>query len=121
MTNSPDVAFGLLSKSEFDVLILEWTSGTTGLIELAMRVQRDLLVVVTSRGHPMVGQIVACFGAGADDFIRTPYHPSELRARVDRLTRVPKVCSRHASPTEDVPLVLQPVAAWDTTVSASAR
>ena len=121
VTNNPDVAFGLMSKNDFDVLIVEWSSGTKALIELAVRVQRDLLVVVTSRSRPMVGQIVECFRVGADDFIRTPYHPSELRARVDRLTRAPKGSGRHTLPTVGVPPVLQPVPDWDTTLVASAR
>ena len=44
----------------------------------------DVVVVVTSREHLLVREIVACFAAGVDDYIPKPFHPREFAARVAR-------------------------------------
>ena len=58
---------------------------------LLVRTLRDIrpgaVIVVTSRAHLLAGEIVACFEAGVDECVQSPFHPSELAARVQRFAR----------------------------------
>ncbi|TDR31786.1 response regulator transcription factor [Hydromonas duriensis] len=57
-------------------------------------------VVVISKLHAE-SDMLACFNAGADDYLTAPFRPRELGARVQRLIRANKIISRLAIKKEN--------------------
>jgi DNA-binding response OmpR family regulator len=84
-------ALALLSCEEPDVLLLDRELPDLSGDELCRRVRcrpelaRLPIVMVSGGGTPQ--DVAASLRAGADDFLRKPYHSLELRTRVDAAAR----------------------------------
>lgn len=77
----------MLEADVFDVVLTDRCMPGIDGDEFCRRVRHDLgmpmqpILMVT--GSALNDEIMACFAAGADDLLRKPYHPSELKARVN--------------------------------------
>ncbi len=104
MAPTPKAALEWLRQSTHHLVILDHDIGeTTGVVELIRiirHLQPEIGIVVTNPRRVPVASTVACFEAGADDFIEKPFHPSEFAARVRAVLRRTVVCTRaHAGGT----------------------
>ncbi len=57
------------------------------LVRALRRTRPEVAIVMTSSTHLTATQVAACFEAGADEFIRKPFHPQEFAARVRAVNR----------------------------------
>ena len=91
LVQSADEAMAALRAGPHDVVIIESNvAGADSVGELVTRlreIEPDVGIVVTSLVGLFARQTVQCFEAGADDYVPKPFHPAELRARVDRVAR----------------------------------
>jgi len=91
-------------------------AGDPTAIDLARALRRtrpEVAIVMTSSLHLTATQVAACFEAGADEFVRKPFHPQEFAARVRAVTRRVRRSLVHvpstASPSTLAPVVSAPV------------
>lgn len=82
-------ALRALTVTRYDTILLEWNlhpiSGLSVLRELRTR-GIDAPVLVLGAGATVEERVLA-LDSGADDFLRMPFHPDELMARVRRMLR----------------------------------
>ncbi|MGE3960043.1 MAG: response regulator transcription factor [Dehalococcoidia bacterium] len=57
------------------------------LVRALRRTRPEVAIVMTSSSSLTATQVAACFEAGADEFIRKPFHPQEFAARVRAVNR----------------------------------
>lgn len=80
-------ALDWLSQHEADVVLLDKRMPGMDGDEICGRIRRELgltlLPILMVTGSNDVANLTDSLGAGATDFIRKPYHPAELIARVD--------------------------------------
>ncbi len=81
----------LISKNHFDLLIVDVELDPGNGIDLCRSVKKDpateeipLLLV---SGKSEIGDVLLAFDGGADDYIRKPFHPLELKARIKALLK----------------------------------
>ncbi|MEZ4405218.1 MAG: response regulator transcription factor [Polyangiales bacterium] len=98
-------ALELASERECDLVVLDLGlpdgEGTTLCAELRRRGHGAPVLVLTA--HGAVSSRLACFDAGADDFLAKPFAVAELRARVRALGRrgaLPRGLSRRVGDVE---------------------
>lgn len=97
VADSGDEALALLTKSTFDLLVLDLNLPDTSGLELCrlLRKQAFTMPVIIVTGVNTTSSRVELLGAGADDYITKPFEPPELLARVQALLR------RSAERTQD--------------------
>ena len=57
------------------------------LVRALRRTRPEVAIIMTSSTHLTATQVASCFEAGADEFIRKPFHPQEFAARVRAVSR----------------------------------
>ena len=84
-----DEAREQLSNEQFSVVVLDVALGDGSGVELCRELRREgnRIPILLLTAHGDVGQRVAGFEAGADDFVPKPFAIAELRARVRALGR----------------------------------
>ena len=96
---SADEALQALQQSEFDLILLDvGLPGRDGL-SLCEELRRDprwqTIPILFVTGRNEASDVVQGFAAGADDYVRKPFFPEELRARVEaRLKRTGSMIAR---------------------------
>ncbi len=60
----------------------------------------EVALVITSESHLTVAEVVACFEAGADEYIEKPFHPLEFAARIGAVARRAKRACQQEQPPE---------------------
>jgi DNA-binding response OmpR family regulator len=117
-------AQNLWASDEFDLVILDMglpgREGLRVLQELRARGNRTPVLVLTGRSDR---DVVACLEAGADDYMRKPFHFDELLARVRTRLRTSGTEEQHVLSAGDVRLDLMTRRATvgDRTVDLTAR
>ncbi|MCK9485363.1 MAG: response regulator transcription factor [Dehalococcoidia bacterium] len=95
---SARVALEWLQQSPHHAVVLDQDAAEGGVLPGLVRVIRQLQpsigLVVTSQRRVSVAETVACFDAGADEYIEKPFHPGEFAARVRAVLR--RVVAVHA-------------------------
>lgn len=80
-------ALALIQAEKFDVILLDvgmpGLNGTDICRRIRGELQESMLPVIMVTGFGGYDYLSECLKAGATDFIRKPYHPKELLARVD--------------------------------------
>jgi len=76
-----------LTQREFDVIVTDRSMPGMGGDALCRHVRQELMLrmlpILMITGQTESSDLDRALAAGADDFVRKPYHPAELRARVD--------------------------------------
>jgi len=88
LTSSDRTAFRLLSTGPHALVVVEYTFPDA--LDLVRRIRTGwpaTSVVMLSRTPLLAREIVECFEADIDDYLPSPFHPSELAARVSRVRR----------------------------------
>lgn len=88
MTSSAQMAFGLLASRRHALVVIEYTFPNA--LELVRHIRTGwpaIGVVMLSREPLLARYVAACFTADVDDYLQSPFHPSELAARVARMLR----------------------------------
>jgi DNA-binding response OmpR family regulator len=117
-------AQSLWMSEEFDLVILDMglpgREGLRVLQELRARGNRTPVLVLTGRSDR---DVVACLEAGADDYMRKPFHFDELLARVRTRLRTAGTEEQHVLTAGDIRLDLMTRRATvcDRTVDLTAR
>jgi DNA-binding response OmpR family regulator len=117
-------AQSLWMSDEFDLVILDMglpgREGLRVLQELRARGNRTPVLVLTGRSDR---DVVACLEAGADDYMRKPFHFDELLARVRTRLRTSGTEEQHVLTAGDIRLDLMTRRATvgDKTVDLTAR
>lgn len=88
LTSDGEEAYGALRKSDAPRLaLLDWMMPVIDGLEVVRRIrseaglQQPYLIMLTTKSEKT--DIVAALDAGADDYLVKPFHPAELRARVE--------------------------------------
>ncbi|GAA0767042.1 response regulator [Ideonella azotifigens] len=87
VAGSGAAALARLREQDFDIVLLDKSMPDIGGDEVCRRIRRDLgltllpVLIVTGSGGS--DDLMASLQAGANDFVRKPYLPAELQARVD--------------------------------------
>lgn len=80
-------ALDLVQATKFDVILLDvrmpGLNGTEVCRRIRGELQEPMLPIIMVTGFGGHDDLSECFKAGASDFIRKPYHPKELLARVN--------------------------------------
>ncbi len=97
---SGKVALEWLRQSDHQLLIVDYDPtdepSAFELIRIVRHLQPEIGVIVTSQRRLSVADTVACFDAGADEFIEKPFHPAEFAARARAILRRVNVPGRGA-------------------------
>lgn len=83
--SNTEEAFSLLSKNNFDLLLLDIELPDGNGFEICSKVQvnHPNLAIFFLTGHANLSEKVLGFSAGADDYITKPFNSLELKARVE--------------------------------------
>jgi two-component system response regulator TctD len=88
-TNNGIVALKILSLEDFDAAVIDLDmpdrSGNSMLSHL--KASRSQIPVIVLTAHDTLAKRVACFNAGADDFLAKPFAVEELQARLRAVIR----------------------------------
>lgn len=82
-----EAGLGVVREQDFDVVVTDRRMPGMSGDDLCRRIRQDLglrmLPILMVTGSASASDLTEGLAAGADDFLRKPYHPIELRARVD--------------------------------------
>ncbi len=100
--NDADEAIALVSKNDFDLILLDihlpQRDGYSLLAEFQSKEETKDIPVICLTGKAGVTDKVTAFSLGAEDYLVKPFDPLELRARVDaRLSRTKKTAVSETS------------------------
>lgn len=88
---SARIALDWLRQAQYHVVVIDQDAADRGMVAELVRIIRHLQptigIVITSQYRLSVADTVACFDAGADEFIEKPFHPAEFSARVRAVLR----------------------------------
>lgn len=88
---SAKVALEWLRQTPHQLLVVDYEPNdqpsALELVRIVRHLQPEIGVVVTSQRRLSVADTVACFDAGADEYIEKPFHPAEFAARARAILR----------------------------------
>ncbi len=109
VANSGDAGLQLLPKTEFDCVVLDLGLPDAPGSEICLRIRQmnPNIPILILTGVDTTESRVSLLDKGADDYVTKPFHPSELRARINALLRRRERSPNHSTLTVG-DLVLNP-------------
>ncbi|MBI2419252.1 MAG: SpoIIE family protein phosphatase [Ignavibacteriales bacterium] len=85
-------AYDILCKSQINFLITDWVMPKMTGPELCSKIRSEILdryvYIIIITAHTEAGEVVKALEAGADDFLKKPFHPAELKCRIATGNRI---------------------------------
>lgn len=94
-------ALEIIRRDKIRMVVSDWLMPGMDGIELCRRIRAESLtgytyiILLTSRGEKE--DIVVGLSAGADDFVTKPFHPAELKVRIQAGARILSMETRHVT------------------------
>lgn len=88
MVSEASSVLSIVKRESIDLLLLDWQIGVPGPLELCRTIRRSSsMPIMILAVRDSEDDLVSSFDAGADDFLRKPFSPRTLVARVNALAR----------------------------------
>ena len=91
MTNTAEAGLELLSRSDFEILVLDWNLPGMNGLDMCKSVRHEgrntSLPVLFLTGNTSSQDMLEAFASGADDYVVKPFRAAELGARIFALLR----------------------------------
>ncbi|MBI5532102.1 MAG: response regulator transcription factor [Deltaproteobacteria bacterium] len=98
MTNSAEGGLELLSRNDFEILVLDWNLPGMSGVEMCRSVRTEgrntTLAVLFLTGNTSQQDMLEAFASGADDYVTKPFRAAELGARIFALLRRARMAPR---------------------------
>jgi two-component system OmpR family response regulator len=86
--DSPELAISALRLKKYDLIILDLSLPEIDGIEVCKMIRKDYdTPIIISSARSNLGDKIACFSVGADDFMPKPYDTQELIFRIKSILR----------------------------------
>ena len=98
MTNSAEGGLELLSRNDFEILVLDWNLPGMSGVDMCRSVRTEgrntTLAVLFLTGNTSQQDMLEAFASGADDYVTKPFRAAELGARIFALLRRARMAPR---------------------------
>ncbi len=113
MEREPAAVFGLIHAEDPELVIVDATGGDSAWLGLVRAIREQAtyrFVAVLGTGGP--SEVSAAFQAGTDEYLRFPFEPRELTARLAAVERIMRHVRASPLQVEEGPSVISGLSAW---------